>query len=320
MTYAVRGNTTRPYGARGFFGSEGFLLILAIMIAPAFAAAPSARDAIKGNPRLASLQVEIWPEFDRPAALVILRGALAPDSKLPADVRLRIPTATGGPSAMAYSAQEAGNLLNLPYERQDSNDFVTLHFTVPERYFHVEYYDPLATGNPDRSFSYVWPGDMRVEQLRVVVQEPAAASNFSTQPNLDASAAGQDGLRYHSAELGVQEAGKSLAIKVSYTKMGARTSAEILGQKIPGATPAPAVDSGLTSAPVGGSNDDMMKGVLIFIVAISLLIATCSALLWWRGRAKTLATQPSGSRLCPKCGSLSAPGDKFCSKCGTHLD
>ena len=45
------------------------LMLLATAVSAAGSSGPT------GNPRLASLQIEVWPEFDRPAAaLVILRG------------------------------------------------------------------------------------------------------------------------------------------------------------------------------------------------------------------------------------------------------
>ncbi len=296
-------------GARAVLASRLLMAVLALMLLPAFAAGPSGSGALLRNPQLASMQIEIWPEFDRPAALVILRGALAADARLPADVTLRIAASTGGPSAMAYAAAAGGNLLNLQYERKDANDFITLRFKVPERFFHVEFYDLLPTGKPERSYTYVWPGDFGVDHLSVVVQEPAAANNFSVQPNLDATASGQDGLRYRSGELGVHKAGKPLPIKVSYTKSDARTSTDILGQKAPEPTPAPAA----------GSSDQVTKGVLVFILAVSLLIGTGAALLWWRGRAKTSADQASGAGSCVKCGTPRAADDRFCSNCGARL-
>jgi hypothetical protein len=287
------------------------MAVLALMLLPVFAAVPSASGAPLRNPHLASMQIEIWPEFDRPAALVILRGALAADAKLPADVRLRIAASSGGPSAMAYSAAAGGNLLNLQYERKDAGDFITLSFKVPERFFHVEFYDPLPTGKSERSYTYVWPGDFAVDRLSVVVQEPAAASNFSVQPNLDATASGQDGLRYRSGELGVHQAGKRLPIKVSYAKPDARTSTDILGQKAP--EPAP------TPAPVAGSSDEVTKGVLVFILALSLLIGIGTALIWWRGRANTSTAQARGAGACTKCGTPRDADDRFCSNCGARL-
>ncbi|MBE0619884.1 MAG: zinc ribbon domain-containing protein [Burkholderiales bacterium] len=290
---------------------------MALALAPAFAAGPTRNAESLRNPHLASMQIEIWPEFDRPAALVILRGAIAADAKLPADVTLRIAASTGGPSAMAYSAAAGGNLLNLQYERKDASDFITLSFKVPERFFHVEFYDPLPTGKPERSYTYVWPGDFAVDRLSVVVQEPAAASKFSVQPNLDAAASEQDGLRYRSADLGARAPGKPLPIKVSYTKTGTRTSAEILGQKTPELTPAPT--TGSSPAPAPSSSDEVAKGVLVFIIALSLLIGLGSAFLWWRGRAKAPAGQTGSAGACTKCGAPREADDRFCSKCGARL-
>jgi len=62
-------------GARAFSASRMAILALAFILAPAFAAAPPA--VATGNPRLANLEIEIWPEFDRPAALVFLKGEIA---------------------------------------------------------------------------------------------------------------------------------------------------------------------------------------------------------------------------------------------------
>jgi hypothetical protein len=305
-------------GVRAALVPRLLFAFLALTLLPAYAAGPSVAGAPLRSQPLESMQIEVWPEFDRPAALVILRGALAADTKLPAEVTLRIAASTGGPSAMAYSAAPGGNLLNLEHERIDAKDFITLRFKVPERYFHVEFYDPLATGTPERSYTYVWPGDLGVSRLSVVVQEPAAASNFSVQPNLGATATGPDGLIYHSAELGALEAGKPLQIKVSYKKTDARTSAEILQPKTPEPTPAAAAAAS-APAPASGSSDEVTRGVLVFILAVSLLVGIGTAVLWWRGRASATATRVSGAGACTQCGAPREAGDRFCSKCGARL-
>jgi hypothetical protein len=304
---------SRAGGARAALASGLLTIFLTLMLLPVFATGPSGGGGPLRNPHLESMQIEIWPEFDRPAALVILRGALAADVKLPAEVTLRIAASSGGPSAMAYSAAAGGNLLNLEHERTDAKDYITLRFKVPERFFHVEFYDPLATNTPERSYTYVWPGDLGVKRLSVVVQEPAEASDFSVQPNLDTTATGQDGLRYRSADLGAREAGKPLPIKVSYKKTVARTSAEILQPKSPDPKP------GVTPAAAAGSSDEVTKGVLIFILAVSLLIGVAMGVLWWRGREKASATRAGGAGACTKCGTPREADDRFCSKCGARL-
>ncbi len=310
--------TRRPTVATGeqraILASRLLMIVLAFMLLPAFAAAPSDRSAPPRNPQLASLQVEIWPEYDRPAALVILRGAIAAEASLPADVTLRLAASTGGPSAMAYSAAAGANLLNLEYQRSDASDFITLRFKVPERYFHVEFYDPVSTATPERSYTYVWPGDLGMNQLRVILQEPAAASNFSALPKLGATASGQDGLRYHSGELGAQPAGKQLPIKVTYTKTDARTSEQILQPKTPDLKQAAGAGSS-----AAGSSGEVTKGVLVFVIALSLLVGIGTAVMWWRGRGRTPAAGAGGAGSCSKCGAARATGDKFCSKCGARL-
>ena len=163
-----------------------------------------AQAAATANPRLASLGIEIWPEYDRPAALVILRGTLAEDAKLPAAVTLRLPATSGGAAAVAYSTTADGNLLNLKHERAITDEFVTVKFETPTRFFHVEFYEPIATTSAARSYRYVWPGDLAAARIVLVVQEPATATDIAVEPNLDRTTTGQEGLRYRAGELGAR--------------------------------------------------------------------------------------------------------------------
>jgi len=276
------------------------ILILAFLLVSGFAGAANVA------PRLESLQVEIWPEYDRPAALVILKGELAGDVTLPAALSLRVPASSGGPAAVAYAAARTGPLLNLPYDRSAAADFITLRFTVPERFFHVEFYDPLATGEPERSYKYLWPGDLPVAALHVVVQEPAAARGISMQPDLGQLSDGADGMRYRAAQLGPVEQGKSLAIEIRYAKSDARTSVEILK-----------AGASLAGPPAVSSSEERESFRLFMAAAAFALLAVGAGLvyfLWWRRRAS--AGGGTGGSFCAKCGSPLAEGDRFCAKCG----
>jgi len=299
--------------ALALFASRILMVVLAVALLPAFAASPSGNGAPKGNPRLASLQIEVWPEFDRPAALVILRGELAADVALPAAVSLRIPASSGGPAAVASSTGPDAGLGNLKYESKKAGDFITLSFETPHRLFHVEFYDPLATGKPERGYTYVWPGDLAVNRLSVVLQEPAGARDISVQPNLDGTSIGQNGLHYRSADLGPLEAGKELPIRIRYTKTAAQTTTEMLKPaakmpqpEIPKASPAPAAGS-----------SDKLRWALMLAIAAALIIGVGAGALWWRGRGEASSAQPGDAALCSKCGAKLAAEDRFCSKCGT---
>ncbi len=313
----MMGTTRRPGRQTGYasaaFMSRIFIIILTLSLLPAFAAAPSTSIAPKKNPRLASLQIEIWPEFDRPAALVILRGELAADVALPAAVSLRIAAASGGPTAIAAATAPGAALFNLKHERKNADDFITLSFEATQRLFHVEFYEPIATGKPERVYSYVWPGDFVVDRVNVILQEPVGALFVTAQPTLDATSTGQNGMRYRSSDLGALKAGQQLPIKISYTKTDSRTSEQILQPKTSEVSPAPA--SGATVA----AGKSPRWWALVFAIAAALVIAAWAAYLWWRLRGKASAPQPNAAGFCPKCGTKTGSGDRFCAKCGAPL-
>ena len=278
------------------------------------------------SPRLASLEIDVWPEYDQPAALVILHAEIAPDVTLPAAVSLRIPSSSDGPAALAYAASADGQLLNLAYQRSDAQDFITLTFSVPERFFQLEFYDPVPAGVAERSYTYVWPGDFPVDKLIVELQEPATATDLSVQPELGAGVARPDGLTYRRADLGAFDAGQTLTIDVSYRKADARSSAEILGLE-PSAPP---------SAASTGSEEGTPFWLLVLIVLAVLVVGVAGVVLWrWRGRVpatsargatraarrreQAAAQRESGTSFCPQCGTPLRSRDRFCPECGTAV-
>jgi len=263
----------------------------------------------RSDPRLASLQVEIWPEFDRPAtALVILRGEIAADVPLPATVGLRIPAESGGPTAVAYSAEPGGVSFNLKYDRRDASDFIALEFSSPKRFFQVEFYDPIDTTAAVRSYTYVWAGELATSRLIVVLQEPAAASDILIEPSLGATAVGQDELRYRSADLGPFPLGKPLRVALRYAKTDSRTSAEIRKPQ--------AASSSTT--PIEGPSKKELAVWLVAIVTV-LALGAIAISKWMFGRKGASKPRAREAGNCGKCGAPSAPGDSFCSKCGARL-
>ncbi|MEW6688386.1 MAG: zinc ribbon domain-containing protein [Pseudomonadota bacterium] len=242
---------------------------------------------------------------------MILRGELAADVGLPAALSLRIPASSGGPAAVAYAAEKKGQLLNLKHERSDAGELMTVRFSVPTRFFQVEFYDRLATATGERNYRYLWPGDLPVNWLDVIVQEPAGASAISVQPALEQSSIGSDGIRYRSAQLGPAKQGTPLPIEIRYAKSDPRTSVEILNLGAPAPVPA-------ASAPPAQSAP---YGIFLAMGVTALLaVAACAAyFFWWRRRSRAYAGTTDGGRFCSKCGNRVAAGDRFCAKCGAAL-
>lgn len=292
------------------------LFLLALLLLPVLALAQAPAKA--GGARLSNLSIEIWPEYDRPAALVILRGTVAEGVKLPAAISLRLPLGSDGAAAVAYSAEKDGNLLNLKNEQVKGKDGVTVRFDAPSRFFHIEFYEPLPTADSARTYTYTWQGDVAVERATVVVQEPAGALGLVTEPAFTQTSQGAEGLNYRVGELGALPAGKAVPIKLTYTKADARPSVEIRGMRTAQAAPAgvpptaASINAPVPAAPGGLPNWVVpVGGFAMFGIIVALLVA-----LMWRRQAGAPAPAAAAG-FCRKCGAPLAPGSAFCGKCGT---
>jgi len=301
--------------ARDFL--RGYLAGFAMMVATLAPLTVTAADsASQGRPRLARLEIEIWPEYDRPAALVFLKGELAADSGK--NISIRLPASSGGPSAVAQSETAGGNLLNLPYEKIDAKDFVTLRIQPSERFFHIEFYDKLTSNKDKREYRYQWPGDLAVDQLVVRVQQPSAANNFSITPAFSENLTGNDTLIYWSKEMGTFPAGRNLPVAIRYSKTDVRTSKELLAAISPAASEssdvAPIVAgtmSGTDWAPQSAADP---YSYWIPAGAFALL-ALAAGILLWRRRASPLSSA-AGAVNCARCAAPVRIDDNFCAKCG----
>lgn len=301
---------------------KGALLAIGLLTLLGWSASTAVTDAhAQDAPRLASLEIWVWPEYDQPAALVFLRGELAADVALPAEVPLHIPASSGGPSAVASATTENGALANAAYELTEADDSLLLAVTTPDPFFHVEFYDTLATDSPDREYTYVWPGDVAVDELSVRVQEPAAAAELTVEPDLGPGTIEPDGLVYQSAQMGAFEAGSSLSIEVRYRKTDPRTSLDILSPET-----APDSDGGLPSW-------------LLPLALAAAGVVLAGAFVYWRSqrqpalagggpaagsrrkgeRARRPGRGAASQAFCTQCGNRLKADDRFCSQCGNEV-
>ena len=182
------------------------------------------------NPPLARLEIDIWPEYDRASAvLVILRGEIAADAALPAEVSVRIPTSSGGPIAVAEAPTATDQLLELPYQRADVQvDFMTINFSATNRFIHVEFYDPLKTESPARAYKYLWPGDFSAAQVTLQVQEPAGGVRGIGEPGPGRAGPAIRWPTLPAGGPGRSRTGEGVGGRRGYQRTETRTSADIL--------------------------------------------------------------------------------------------
>lgn len=300
------------------------LVILAILIA-AMAYTPLTPAFAQQEVKLSNLEVDLWPEYDRPSVLVIYRITLPPTISLPVDLTFRIPAAAGEPSAVAVrqmSAQGESGLFSIPYQRQVVGEWgmITITATVPE--IQLEYYDPgLVKQGEARQFEYRWPGDYAIDALTLQVQQPLGASEMRISPASDAGVSGNDGLVYYNKKVGSLAAGQTFSLKVDYKKSSDDLTAANLQVQ--------------PSAPVSvtpGQNN--LMALLPWALGVLGVLLILGGVIWYRqsGRSKpddrprrrraAAAREPeetTGFIYCHQCGKRASPGDRFCRTCGTKL-
>jgi hypothetical protein len=282
----------------------------------------------QGGSALDTLTVELWPEFDRPSALVILSGTLA--AQAPTEVTLAIPAASGGPHAVAV-VDAAGNLINTQYTTANQGNNILLTIQLDRPNFHVEYYDPaLAIEGDRRDYLFQWqpPGSVGNAALRV--QEPFGATDLSAEPALTPSGAGEFGLTYYGAALGSLQAGQAISLRLTYSKSSPALSSDSVGAGVP-----VAVD------PVEPAALELDSTTLIWAGAAAGVLAILIGAFFYVKRAgdareqkpaagrrrhrgrRTASVEPgtmdSAAGYCTQCGHPRSVGDRFCRNCGAAL-
>jgi hypothetical protein len=269
---------------------------------------------------LKSVTVDIWPEYDRPAVLVIYHLVLPSDAKFPVTLHLRIP-AQAEVFAIAVNDPVKG-LLNTPYDRIVQGSWAELTITSSLADVQVEYYDVLNKNGTSRHIVFNWAGDYATDDFSMVFQQPVGASDLAIVPALASTGVNQDGFTYYKSASQVLTAGQSITLTADYQKPTDDLSTTGLPvqptQPISGTTPGRITMSALVPWLLAGA------GVIL------LAIGTVGGLyLWKNGTRRGSVTRKHRSQpkpeieteeiYCHHCGKRAQAGDVFCRTCGIRL-
>ena len=283
-----------------------------------------------------TLQVDIWPEYDKPDVLVIYHLTIAASSTLPAQVSLRIPRVTNGPSSLAMKDVD-GLLYDLKYDQAVDGDYIRVNFTAASTAIQLEYYDPsLVRNGNSREYNFHWPGDYMVHNMSLRLQQPVNASGMQldkTTLKMGAGAKAEDGLIYYNVPIdGTIASGQDFDIAFSYNKPDSVLSSnQAPVQPVRTVTGNASITNGLVVPTntliwigVGVGLLLVFVGVLWYINLQRMDPATLSA-----NRRRHNATvsfrQPTAMLIdneavyCHNCGKRASPSDAFCRACGTKL-
>jgi hypothetical protein len=278
---------------------------------------------------LKSVNVEIWPEYDKPSALIIYHITLPDQVRLPAEVSFRIPADAGRPHAVAWVSPDKATF-DMNYEPRTTGEWVEIQFSTPAQEVQIEYYDPgLKKTGSRRDFTYRWPANYTVENLSLQVQKPINATNMQFKPDIGSARAGNLGLEYYSYLAGKVNAGETFTLTMQYDKPD-----DILTDtRYQEVQPQEPLDNGVQ----GRVSLDQFLPWGVGGLGL-LLIAAGSFWYWKTGRVSSTRTSAGRARhahsraaktapetssgegtFCYQCGKKAAAGDAFCRACGTKL-
>jgi hypothetical protein len=321
-------------------------LIAILILLPLFIINPV---QAQSSTQIDRLEVDLWPEYDRPDVLVIYRLTLASQTTLPARLSLRIPKGVDKPSNLAMKDVD-GSLYNIDtYTITQNGDSQTINFSSPSLEVQLEYYDPgLKHDTPARSYEYTWSGDYTVNNLMFQVQQPIDSSNMQIMPIMGSGQVGADGLTYYNIVVGQQMPGSQYSIQIKYTKTDDKLS--FIPATVGAIDPITPMSAGRTS----------FMDVLPWMLGVLGILLISGGVFWYwqsgrsspipeRRRQDRLKTAPiraqprsrsskaAGSSAhasstgpassppstkqiyCHQCGKPAMNGDIFCRSCGTRL-
>jgi hypothetical protein len=287
------------------------LALLVVLLVPTVVQAQTAM-------HLSSVNVDIWPEYDQPAVLVVTHITLAPDTVLPATLTLRIPA--GAQVNAVAIVDPAKGLINAPYDSAMQGKWSVLTITANSLKVQVEYYQALVKTGTTRHRVFEWAGDGTVDMLEANFLMPVGADKLSIDPAALNTGAGQDGLTNYRVQKANLSDGASFTLTIDYQRQTDELSIASL--------PVQAVSTPGPDTPGRISMPAILPWVLAGIGVVLIVAGVVGFIVWQRGSQGSEVRKKRVSRrgeiqtdivYCHECGKRAQPGDVFCRTCGARL-
>lgn len=272
---------------------------------------------------LNDLTIQLWPDHDQLAVLVIYDFSLAADTSLPATVHFQMPS---NGNLVAVAKTVGGDLLTVDASETTNGSTTLITFSITDATnYHIEYYMPYQQENATRDFVFTWPGDYAVKAFHLALQKPSAATNLTTDPVLSDVPADANGFTYLSTQEMPLAEQATFKLHVRYENENNTLSASTLSVQ---------PSSPLTENLPGQVS---LATYLPWALAILAMVLIAGGLGWYwfssRGatypardrqrRAGRKTAEKAGNAAaqvyCHQCGQRARSEDRFCRTCGTQL-
>jgi hypothetical protein len=284
-----------------------FLLTISLLFISAGASHQALAQAENEPEGFKAVRLLVYPEFDDPRLLVMLRGEIV-GAEAPVKVRFLVPATAEMYFTGAIDA--AGQYFPSQPQREPSAipGWDEISYELTTDIFLIEYYDPIIIGQSDKTISYEYRWLHPISHIHVMVQEPRQSSNFSVSP-AGRTSTGDEGFTYHMYDYYDLDDEPPLGFAITYTKSNPLPSLAI--------------------------EKESTNTALIVITVVGLCALIAAGFIWVkksrpkagaeRRRAAKSAPvrEPTEKRLprrfCDQCGQSLEESSRFCSYCGTKL-
>ncbi len=276
---------------------------------------------VQGQPprQLTSVQVGLFPEYDRPAVLVILDIELSDGASPPQTLSFQVPIDAESLNVTRQTTD--GERTTLSYEISETGEWKDVQFATDARSIRIEYYDLNLIQEEDRrSYQYQWLSDYPTESLTLTVRQPFGAGEIHADPPLSGGETGPDDATYFSRKEGAIPEGERFTLDVMYIKDTSNLAYPAL--EVEPAEPVNDATPGRTPSPLS-----VIMWLLTVAVAVMLLVGLYYY--WFKTnvmdkRERTvqgvgIMNPEKQAVFCHECGMRSRAGDSYCSNCGTEL-
>ncbi|MBN1305145.1 MAG: zinc ribbon domain-containing protein [Anaerolineales bacterium] len=269
-----------------------------------------------------TLEVQLWPEYDRPEMLVIYYLELSTDTRLPAEVSFRIPIEAGRPHVIAVGQSiSTASDKNVDHSQQVQGNWLYVFVTATGPAVVFEYYLPIEKQLKTRHFEFDWLSEYDITNLVVKFKEPSDGKSLRSNIPLEDLGVATDNLFVHGALVGNVPAGEQFNWAITYDK--ATDDLYISGG-----------DLQTTGEIPGTSVSDYLPWLLGIVGVVLIVGGGLSFYLTGRGQGQRVhrrhaslsrkknkqpVSETGAGLYCHQCGRRAQSGDRFCRDCGKRL-
>jgi hypothetical protein len=285
----------------------------ALFIFPSFAFA-------QNQVSIESVNVSLWPEYDKAEMLVINFITLSADTEFPVQLDVRISADAVLHTVAVGETSEGVSDQGIDYSTKKDGEWLVVSINATGPAVQVEYYDPNLERNGSlRSYSYRWLSDYDVAGFVTVFQEPFDATGFKSSLPLQDDGIHSDNMQYYFSDVGAVPAGEVFTFDVSYQKPTDTLSVsrlEIQPVVVDENTPGRVSLNNFLPYIIGGFGVVLIVGGLVYYLQSG---RTSSKKSRRRHPAHADGEESASDVYCAQCGTRARSGDRFCRTCGSRI-